>query len=381
MKQIAYEQLKPGMTTAEDIYAMNGQQLLVPKGTKLTPLKLQLMGVFSIRTVYIEDDIPQGAGTSESVDKKATVNDLRGSGIPGFISNLPEPVREARIQEIKEYKKTYGEGLNYFQVAVNNLVAKNTDLNVDTILSQTLSLLHPKKQNISVLEMLLYMKEYDNSVYSHCINTSLLCKMLAQWLEYSEEDCRMAAACGLFHDMGQLAIPDEIIQKPGPLTPEERAIINTHPEKGYQMLEEYGVNETVRLSALMHHEKCDGSGYPRGLKDDEIDRFAKLVTICDIYDAMTSDRPYRKALTPFAVIEHFETDGLSKFDTRAILLFQENTANTYLNCPVRLSNGAVGYVVFINRGRLGRPIVQCGKEFYDLSKRDDLSIAEMLAVV
>ena len=227
-------------------------------------------------------------------------------------SNLPEPVREARIQEIKEYKKTYGEGLNYFQVAVNNLVAKNTDLNVDTILNQTLSLLHPRRQNISVLEMLLYMKEYDNSVYSHCINTSLLCKMLAQWLEYSEEDCRMAAACGLFHDMGQLAIPDEIIQKPGPLTPEERKIVNTHPEKGYQMLEEYGVDETVRLAALMHHEKCDGSGYPRGLKDEEIDRFAKLVTICDIYDAMTSDRPYRKALTPFAVIEHFENDGLDR---------------------------------------------------------------------
>ena len=77
MKQIAYEQLKPGMTTAEDIYAMNGQQLLVPKGTKLTPLKLQLMGVFSIRTVYIEDDIPEGAGASESVDKKSVVNDLR----------------------------------------------------------------------------------------------------------------------------------------------------------------------------------------------------------------------------------------------------------------------------------------------------------------
>ena len=162
----------------------------------------------------------------------------------------------------------------------------------------------------------------------------------------------MAAACGMFHDIGKLAIPDEIIQKPGPLTPEERAIINTHAEKGYHMLEEWHVNETVKLSALMHHERCDGSGYP-----------------------------HRKAMSPFDVIEHFEEEGLRKFDTRSILVFLENTVNTYLNCPVRLNNGTVGYVVFINRNRLGRPIIQCGTEFIDLSKRRDLHVVELLPVV
>ena len=131
----------------------------------------------------------------------------------------------------------------------------------------------------------------------------------------------------------------------------------------------------------MHHEKCDGSGYPRGLQDEEIDRFAKLVNICNIYDSMTSDRPRQKAVTPFAVIEEYETRGLSKYDTRAILVFQKNTVNTYLNCPVRLTNGAVAYVVYINPGRLGRPIVQCNGEFIDLSKRTDINIAEMLPVV
>ena len=131
----------------------------------------------------------------------------------------------------------------------------------------------------------------------------------------------------------------------------------------------------------MHHEFCDGSGYPRRLKAGQIDRFAKLVTICNIYDAMTSERPYRKVMSPFAVIEYFEGIGLQKFDTRPILTFLENTVNTYLNCPVRLSNGMVGYVVFINRERLGRPTVQCGSEFVDLSKHKDLSIQEMLPIV
>ena len=252
MKKITLEQLKPGMVTAEDIYAMNGQQLLVPKGTTLTELKLQLLHVFSIRSVRIDDEIPDSAENAGDT--------YFGSHVPDFISKLPDKVREARTQEIKEYKEAYSEGLNYFQVAVNNLVEKNTDLNVDTILNQTVSLLDTKGRYSSILEMLIYMKEYDSSIYAHCINTSLLCNMLAHWLDYSEEDCHLAAACGLFHDVGQLTVPDEIVQKPGPLTPQEREIINTHPEKGYELLKEFGVNETVRLSALMHHEKCDGSG-------------------------------------------------------------------------------------------------------------------------
>ena len=225
------------------------------------------------------------------------------------------------------------------------------------------------------------MKEFDDNVYTHSINVSLLCSMLAHWLEYSEEDCQMAAACGMFHDIGKLAIPESIIQKPGPLTHEERKIAQLHAEKGYHMLSDYNVEETVKLSALMHHERCDGSGYPHKLKGAQIDRFAKLVTICDIYNAMTSERPYRKSLSPFSVIEHFESEGLRKFDTRSILLFMENTANTYLNCPVRLNNGQVGYVVFINRSRLGRPTVQIGTDFVDLSREKDLYIAELLPVV
>lgn len=377
MKRIAYEQLKPGMVTAEDVYALNGQ-LLVPKGTPLTSLMLQLMHVYSIRSIRIEDDTAK-APISSSEDEDSI---YLGADIPDFISKIPEDVRKARVQEIKEYKKTYTESVNYFQVAINNLVSKNTDLDVDTILNQTLSLLGTKGRNTSsILEMLIYMKEYDNNIYAHAVNVSLLCSMLAQWLEYNEEDCRMAAACGMFHDIGKLAIPESILQKPGPLTEEERKIINTHAEKGYRMLDEYGVNETIKLSALMHHEKCDGSGYPNKLKGEQIDRFAKLVTICDIYNAMTSDRPYRKAMSPFDVIEHFEAEGLRKFDTRSILLFLENTVNTYLNCPVRLSNDMVGYVVFINRSRLGRPTVQCGTEFIDLSKRNDLHITELLPVV
>ena len=112
MKKVAYAQLRPGMVTAEDVYAMNGQQLLVPKGTTLTELKLQLLHVFSIRSIRIEDDIPEtDAASAESGSS------YFGANIPNFTSKLPQKVREARVKEIEAYKETYEEGLNYFQVA------------------------------------------------------------------------------------------------------------------------------------------------------------------------------------------------------------------------------------------------------------------------
>lgn len=374
MKKTIFEQLAPGMITGEDVYALNGQ-LLIPKGIALTENMLDLLKMHSVRMIRIDDR--EDAVATVSPEDAAYL----GMHIPEFVSNLPEETRKIRIHEIKQFKKDYQESLNYFHVAINNLVEKNTTLNVSTILNQTVALLNTGKKHASILEMLVYMKEFDNDVYAHSINVSLLCNMLAHWLELSEEECQMAAACGMFHDIGMMTIPEEMLKKTDPLTHPEREVIRAHVEKGYNILGNYSVDEIVKLSALMHHERCDGSGYPHQLKGAQIDRFAKLVTICDIYNAMTSDRPYRKALSPFSVIEHFETEGLRKFDTRSILLFMENTANTYLNCPVRLSNGKIGYVVFINRSRLGRPTVQCGTDFIDLSRQKDLHITELLPVV
>lgn len=374
MKKTIFEQLTPGMITGEDVYALNGQ-LLVPKGTALTDNILHLLELHSIRMIRIDDSKDAAAKVS---DEDAS---YLGAHIPGFVSNLPDETRKIRIHEIKEFKQNYEKGLNYFHVAVNHLVEKHSTLDVSTILNQTLSFLNTGKKPTGILEMLVYMKEFDNDVYAHSMNVSLLCNVLAHWLEFSEEDCQMAAACGMFHDIGMMTISEKMLLKTDPLTHPEQEIIRAHVEKGYNILGNYGVNETVKLSALMHHERCDGSGYPHKLKGAQIDRFAKLVTICDIYNAMTSERPYRKAFSPFSVLEHFEKEGLRKFDTRSILLFMENTASTYLNCPVRLSNGQTGYVVFINRSRLGRPTVQCGTDFIDLSQEKHLYITEMLPVV
>lgn len=194
----------------------------------------------------------------------------------------------------------------------------------------------------------------------------------------SEEDINLATACGILHDLGKLLVDQSIIRKPGGLTDSEFAEIKKHPFAGYRMLMERGANDIICNAALMHHERCDGSGYPSALKDEEIDDMAMLVAIADVYDAMTSTRVYRGPLCPFRVIESFEEDGLLKYNPRFLLPFLENIADTYLTSPCSLNDGRKGTIIFINKHKLSRPIVKCGEEYINLTLTPNLYIDSLL---
>jgi HD-GYP domain-containing protein (c-di-GMP phosphodiesterase class II) len=128
----------------------------------------------------------------------------------------------------------------------------------------------------------------------------------------------------------------------------------------------------------MHHERCDGTGYPYGLTADRIDTYGKMVAIADVYDAMTSARIYRGPLCPFIAISVFENEGLQKYDARFILTFLQNIVNTYLLHRVRLSNGIEGDIVFINRDHLSKPTVKCGNKYIDLSQHPEIYVEAMI---
>ena len=179
------------------------------------------------------------------------------------------------------------------------------------------------------------------------------------------------------HDVGKMEIPERIIKKPEILTDSEYSVIKLHPKRGYNLLAPIRMDERIKKVALMHHERCDGSGYPSGLKGDQIEEFAKMVAIVDIYDAMTSARVYRGPLCPFEVITVFESEGYEKFDPKYIIPFLEGIVNSYLNEKVILSDGRVGTIVLNNKNALSRPVVRIGNELIDLSKEKNLFIHEI----
>ena len=236
-------------------------------------------------------------------------------------------------------------------------------------------LLKDTGNSINAFDMVQNLRHYDDSTYAHSMNVGLLCNVFADWLDFDEEEKKTLTVAGILHDIGKTRIPLEIIQKPSRLSEEEYQIIKKHTEYGFAILTE---NYHIRYTALQHHERNDGSGYPLGLVAAHIDEYAKIVSIVDVYDAMTSPRVYRGPTCPFDVINLFEQEGFQKYDSRYIMIFLRRIAESYLNENVRLSDGRSGKLIYINNYALSRPVVMADGEAIDLRKERYLRIEEIM---
>jgi diguanylate cyclase (GGDEF)-like protein/PAS domain S-box-containing protein len=155
----------------------------------------------------------------------------------------------------------------------------------------------------------------------HSERVSALCKALGMKLGIKNEDLNELVMAGMYHDIGKISIPDAILDKPSGLTKEEYDIMKTHTESGYQILKAADEYSNLAEYALSHHERWDGKGYPRGLKETEIPLYARIICICDSFEAMTTDRPYKKKLDKKqAVAEMIKCSG-SQFDPSLTKLF------------------------------------------------------------
>lgn len=360
MKRLSITQLIPGMIVAEDIYDLD-HELLVPKGTMLTDRLITKLDLYGILTIFAEDVLP--------ADPLQENNDDTGSSYSERIKSSPE---------FQLFKEDFKNEVELFRENMNMVVQKNTTLDVTTLLKNTLSIVANHSGSISILDMLQNMREYDDSTYTHSLNVALICNILAGWLKLSEKDIELATACGLFHDIGKMLIPYSIIAKPGKLSDEEFATIKKHPSLGYQLLVSQDVDDHVKNAALMHHERSDGSGYPLKLKGNQIDPYARIVAIADVYDAMTAARCYRGPLCPFRVIEMFEAEGFQKYDVSILLPFLENVVNSCLQNRCLLSDGRKGTIIYINKEKLSRPVVQCGDAYVNLADQPELEIVRLL---
>ena len=364
MKRIKTKDLIPGYVLAEDVYSYNGQMILT-NGTVLTDKIITRLEFYSIMSVRVEDEM-QDVPHEEALPAP----------------ELKEPPHSEIIKQSKdftEFKNTFDDTLTDFKSSINNIVELNSPINTDELLNNTKSLINQaKNSSYSTMDMLHNMRQYDDLTFAHSMNVSLICNVFGGWLKMKPEEIDLLTLCGMLHDLGKLKIPDSIIKKPEKLTTDEYQLVKTHTVEGYHILKAQGVSEHIANSALMHHEKCDGSGYPLGLTADRIDTYAKIVGIVDVYDAMTSARIYRGPMCPFRVIELYENEGLQKYDAHFILTFLENVSNTYLHYTVQLSDGRAGKIIFINKNALSKPIVQCGDEMVDLSKEKDLHVDRIL---
>lgn len=230
----------------------------------------------------------------------------------------------------------------------------------------------------------------DDYTFAHSVNVCSFAILIGMSFALHRGQLRELAIGALMHDLGKTVLPSEILQKPGPLSPSEYEQMQGHTNAGFNILRRQG--EISLLSAhiaFQHHERVDGTGYPRALAGSDIHLYGRIVAVADVYDALVSDRAYRPRYLPHKAAELLIDESGKAYDEEVVRKFLQQVAFYPTGTLVRLSTGVIGVVMDVNKPVTTRPIVRAlydsdgddiGNHYeLDLSKNSDVSIIEVIA--
>lgn len=222
----------------------------------------------------------------------------------------------------------------------------------------------------------------EDYTFRHSINVAIVAGLMGKWLGLAEGIIQQLVLAGILHDIGKTQVPLSILNKPGELSLTEMNDMKKHSVLGYQLLQEYKeVPQMVKLWILQHHERLDGSGYPDARAGGQISYHAQMIAVADIYDAMTSNRVYRNATTPFRVIEELCAEMFGKLDPYVCTTFLNKLYESLIGNSVRLNNGTEGTIIHIDCIRGTKPLIKTSQgDCIDLEKIKQLQIVEVYSI-
>ncbi len=355
---VPVSELIPGMIAARDIYNRN-DQLIIPQNTEINENAIERITFFGILSVmvYLDETLEQEENNDNYENQFITEEDKK---------------------EFEEFKENYDLTISSMETNMNQLLTMGENMDTHQLIEDVDTLVYKSRSKYHVFDMLHYIRDFDDETYRHSLNVALINNVFADWLGMNQQEKELLTLCGLVHDVGKLLINKDILRKPGRLTENEFEEIKKHPVRGYQSIKDKNMPESVKRAVLLHHERCDGNGYPFGFTTSEIDPYAAITSIADVYEAMTATRVYRKGMSPFEVIKILEEDGKKQFNPIFLVPILDNLTNTYLQHEVVLSNGLVGKIVLNNSTERSRPMVLLENgSFLDLAKERNISIQEV----
>ena len=334
------EELLSGMCLARDIhfYDMSlGSAVIMKKGQKLTDVQITQMLSAKLDGAYVD------TATSE----------VR------IVSSINQQIRREAISNIHSLADNF--------IDSNKGVQKS---DIEAIGSTAQDLIDSLSAKKDILINIADIKMYDDYTYHHSLSVSIMAIAIGIELGLTNQMLNELGLAGLLHDIGKVAVPIEIINKPGRLTTEEFDVVKMHPVHAANHLRERNlVNDNVYAGIVGHHEKLDGSGYPQKLSGKDIHPYARILAVADVYDALTSNRPYRTPSPPNEAIEYVMGGMSTHFDERVVHAFLRKVAPYPIGSKVQLSNGETAYVMKNYPDQPLRPMVAViGKDkTYDLS--------------
>ncbi|OJV62304.1 MAG: hypothetical protein BGO41_05760 [Clostridiales bacterium 38-18] len=399
MKRVDFNQLAEGMILGAPIVDAEGIVELLSRGTHLTQRHIALLEKMKITDIYILEYEGEPYSTPEldleKIISKAKIADVNFDleKLKSDLAEIDEQVYEPTIRSVvnrnMEIHVLTGEGNVPIDIkhekaiadtrAIFDEIQQDGELNLDRIRKNVEDLLPDMIRNNDVLMRLNQLKENDDYTFQHSVRVSIIATMIGKWLGYTKEELVELGEAGLLFDIGKLNIPEFVLKKPTNVTMEEYELIKKHAQFGYSiLLRTKGVSSNIKYAALHHHERLDGSGYPLRLKEGQIHDFAKIIMVCDVFDALITDRPYKKGMSPLMAADYISWYSGKLFDGEVCYVFIKRLSEYFMGKKVVLSDGSEGVIVYVDTNFPTRPTVKVNEKFVDLVKERTLFVENLM---
>ena len=361
---VTLSNLRPGIIISEDVF-VNTANPIIKKNTKITAEHIEVLRAFGIREVKVED----------LVVKKEELQ-VNGSATTVDADDI---LAEHELEKV-DFEIEYNESVKRYKKEFMSW-RSGTRPDITIVRSIVIPLLERYREHKNLINLLGDYSDTENYKYHHSISVGIIASAICKQMGFPSGQAIQLGVAGVLADCGMAKINEVITEKTAFLSKEEYNEVKKHVLYSYQMVQETPLlRPEMKQAIIEHHERLDGSGYPRGIKSEQISVYSQILAVADVFHAMISERIYRSKESPFKVVEMIKEEEFGKFNIKVVQALHDLVCKLSIGTNVELTNGEKGEVIFVHRDAGLRPTVKmkADESILDLTTNRHLSIQRVL---